>query len=111
MNLRRILLLATASLLVPFAATAQEALRVVTDATFPPMEFQKDGKRTGFDIELTEALAAARRKMVIELLTEWIRITSSVRVIVTSIARGSRKSLENRRRLAISECPRMRSAS
>ena len=69
MNLRRILLLATASLLLPFAATAQDALRVVTDATFPPMEFQKDGKRTGFDIELTEALAAAMGRKV-----EWIDI-------------------------------------
>jgi polar amino acid transport system substrate-binding protein len=69
MNLRRTLLLATASLLLPLAALAQDALRVVTDATFPPMEFQKDGKRTGFDIELTEALAAAMGKKV-----EWIDI-------------------------------------
>src|SRR5664279_5546683 len=69
MNLRRLLVLATASLLLPFAAPAQDALRVVTDATFPPMEFQKDGKRTGFDIELTEALAAAMGRKV-----EWIDI-------------------------------------
>ena len=69
MNLRRTLLLATVSLLLPFAAPAQEALRVVTDATFPPMEFVKDGKRTGFDIELTEALATAMGRKV-----EWIDI-------------------------------------
>jgi polar amino acid transport system substrate-binding protein len=72
MNLRRCVLLATVSVLLPFAsvsARAQEALRVVTDATFPPMEFVKDGKRTGFDIELIEALAAAMGRKV-----EWIDI-------------------------------------
>ncbi|MEO8524804.1 MAG: transporter substrate-binding domain-containing protein, partial [Caldimonas sp.] len=71
MNLRRTLLLAAASisLSLSLAAHAQEALRVVTDATFPPMEFVKDGKRTGFDIELTEALAAAMGRKV-----EWIDI-------------------------------------
>jgi polar amino acid transport system substrate-binding protein len=65
MNLRRIGLIAAASLLLPWAAHAQEALRVVTDATFPPMEFVQNGKRTGFDIELTEAMG---RKI------EWIDI-------------------------------------
>jgi polar amino acid transport system substrate-binding protein len=70
MNLRRSVLLVAASLLLPLsAANAQEALRVVTDATFPPMEFVKDGKRTGFDIELTEALAAAMGRKI-----EWIDI-------------------------------------
>lgn len=70
MNLRRSVLLAAASLLLPLsAARAQEALRIVTDATFPPMEFVKDGKRTGFDIELTEALAAAMGRKI-----EWIDI-------------------------------------
>jgi polar amino acid transport system substrate-binding protein len=70
MNLRRSVLLAAACLLLPLsAAHAQEALRVVTDATFPPMEFVKDGKRTGFDIELTEALAAAMGRRI-----EWIDI-------------------------------------
>jgi polar amino acid transport system substrate-binding protein len=33
-----------------------EPLKVATDATFPPMEFVEDGKRTGFDIELMEAV-------------------------------------------------------
>ena len=37
----------------------------------------------------TDALAAARRKMLIELLTERIRMTSSVNVIVTSRARAT----------------------
>jgi polar amino acid transport system substrate-binding protein len=70
MNLRRAVLLAAfASILLPFGAQAQEALRVVTDATFPPMEFSKDGKRTGFDIELVEALAAQMGRKV-----EWIDI-------------------------------------
>jgi polar amino acid transport system substrate-binding protein len=67
MNLRRLLLLAASALLAAPAAFAQDALRVVTDATFPPMEFSKDGKRTGFDIELTEALATAMGRKI-----EWI---------------------------------------
>ncbi|MEP7299615.1 MAG: transporter substrate-binding domain-containing protein [Burkholderiales bacterium] len=69
MNLRRFALLAAAALLVPLAAHAQEALRVATDATFPPMEFVKDGKRTGFDIELTEALVTAMGRKI-----EWVDI-------------------------------------
>jgi len=69
MNLRRKVLIAAASLLLPLAVQAQEALRVVTDATFPPMEFVKDGKRTGFDIELVEALGVAMGRKV-----EWIDI-------------------------------------
>ncbi len=69
MNLRRLLLLVSMSLVVPMAAHGQDALRVVTDATFPPMEFTKDGKRTGFDIELTEALGAAMGRKI-----EWIDI-------------------------------------
>lgn len=46
-----------------------DVLRVGTDATFPPMEFVENGKRTGFDIELTEALAKSMGKQV-----EWIDI-------------------------------------
>jgi len=69
MNPRRTVLLAAASVLIPLGAHAQEALRVVTDATFPPMEFVKDGKRTGFDIELVEALGAAMGRKI-----EWIDI-------------------------------------
>ena len=69
MKLRRSFLLLAASLLLPLAANAQDALRVVTDATFPPMEFVKDGKRTGFDIELVDALATAMGRKV-----EWIDI-------------------------------------
>jgi polar amino acid transport system substrate-binding protein len=69
MNLRRSLLLAFASILLPLGAQAQDALRVVTDATFPPMEFSKDGKRTGFDIELVEALGAQMGRKI-----EWIDI-------------------------------------
>ena len=72
-HLSRRLLLAAASILLPLVSIttvhAQDALRVVTDATFPPMEFVKDGKRTGFDIELVEALAVAMGRKV-----EWIDI-------------------------------------
>jgi polar amino acid transport system substrate-binding protein len=69
---RRILIAAASILLSLFSLTklqAQEALRVVTDATFPPMEFVKDGKRTGFDIELVEALGVAMGRKI-----EWIDI-------------------------------------
>lgn len=53
-----------------FASHAQNApLRVVTDATFPPMEFVKDGQRTGFDIDLVEALGKAMGRKI-----EWIDI-------------------------------------
>jgi polar amino acid transport system substrate-binding protein len=70
MNVRRSLVIAAiAALLLPCGARAQDALRVVTDATFPPMEFSKDGKRTGFDIELVEALGAQMGRKI-----EWIDI-------------------------------------
>jgi len=72
MNTRRQLLTAVVALGLTWGATsaqAQETLRVVTDATFPPMEFVKDGKRTGFDIELIEALGKAMGKKI-----EWIDI-------------------------------------
>ena len=50
-------------------ASAQDVLRVATDATFPPMEFVENGKLTGFDVELVEALAADMGKKV-----EWTQI-------------------------------------
>ncbi|MDW3685181.1 glutamine ABC transporter substrate-binding protein [Cupriavidus sp. CV2] len=52
-------------------ARAQDnaVLRVATDATFPPMEYVENGKRTGFDVELVEALAKAMGKRV-----EWTDI-------------------------------------
>lgn len=69
---RRTLLSAALSLSLACAAGAahaQETIRAVTDATFPPMEFVKDGKRTGFDIELIEALAKTMGKKV-----QWVDI-------------------------------------
>lgn len=48
---------------------ASDTIRIVTDPTFPPMEFTKNGQRTGFDIELTEALVAQMGKKL-----EWIDI-------------------------------------
>lgn len=72
MKFRRHFLLAALSALALGANLAQaqdNVLRVGTDATFPPMEFVENGKRTGFDIELTEALAKAMGKKV-----EWIDI-------------------------------------
>lgn len=72
MNIRRHFLLAALSALAlagNLAHAQDNVLRVGTDATFPPMEFVENGKRTGFDIELTEALAKAMGKKV-----EWIDI-------------------------------------
>lgn len=61
MPIRRSLLLAslaTAALLsTPLAQAQGQPLVVATDPTFPPMEYVENGQRTGFDIELVEAVA------------------------------------------------------
>jgi polar amino acid transport system substrate-binding protein len=72
MNFRRQFLFAAlgAALGASGLAHAQtDALKVGTDATFPPMEFSENGKRTGFDIELVEAIAKAMGRQV-----EWVDI-------------------------------------
>ena len=46
------------------SAQAQNVLQVATDATFPPMEFTENGQRTGFDVDLMNALAKAMGKQV-----------------------------------------------
>lgn len=71
MNLRRTILISTLALLGLSAATshAQEVLRVGTDATFPPMEFVENDKRTGFDIDLMDAIGKAMNRRV-----EWVDI-------------------------------------
>ena len=51
------------------AFAQSNVLRVATDATFPPMEFVENGKKTGFDVELVEAVAAKMGKKV-----EWVDI-------------------------------------
>jgi len=62
--------LATAFILAfSLQLAAAEPLRVATDATFPPMEFMQNGQRTGFDIELIEAMAKAMDRQV-----QWIDI-------------------------------------
>ncbi len=62
-------LLAISACLTTSVFAQQPALRVVTDATFPPMEFVKDGQRTGFDIDLVEALGKEMGRKI-----EWIDI-------------------------------------
>ena len=72
MNTRRhfcIAALLALALAAPLAAQAAEPIRVATDATFPPMEFVENGKRTGFDVELVEALGKAMGRPI-----EWIDI-------------------------------------
>ena len=71
MNTRRHFCIAAtlAALATPLAASAAEPIRVGTDATFPPMEFVEAGKRTGFDVELVEALGKAMGRPI-----EWIDI-------------------------------------
>ncbi len=68
---RRLLLTSMAALALGHASVhAQDnVLRVGTDATFPPMEFVENGKRTGFDVELVEAVGKALGKRV-----EWVDI-------------------------------------
>jgi polar amino acid transport system substrate-binding protein len=68
---RRQLLAAAGALAVAFsgAAHAQDVIRVGTDATFPPFEYSENGKRTGFDVDLIEAIAKAVNKKV-----EWVDI-------------------------------------
>lgn len=61
--------LAAASLFAGASVRAQEVLRVGTDATFPPMEFTENGKRTGFDVELVEAVGKAMNRKI-----EWVDI-------------------------------------
>jgi polar amino acid transport system substrate-binding protein len=71
MKLQRLLSLACVTFAVTLggfsgAASAQtpEVLNVATDATFPPMEYTENGARTGFDIDLMNALAKAMGKRV-----------------------------------------------
>ncbi len=71
MNFRRQLLLSCFAVLGLGAVSvhAQDVLRVGTDATFPPMEFVEGGKRTGFDIELVEAIGKVLNRRI-----EWVDI-------------------------------------
>ncbi|MDE1179095.1 transporter substrate-binding domain-containing protein [Paraburkholderia sp.] len=71
MKLNRLLSLACVTLAVTLtgmstAASAQTpaALNVATDATFPPMEFSENGARTGFDVDIMNALAKAMNRQV-----------------------------------------------
>jgi len=58
-RIRRNLLVLAAStaMMMGAVAHAEDVLRVATDATFPPFEYSENGKRTGFDIDLIEAIA------------------------------------------------------
>jgi len=71
MTLRRTLLLSllAAVSLSTAQVQAQEVLRVGTDATFPPMEFVDNNQRTGFDIELVEAMGKVMNRRI-----EWVDI-------------------------------------
>ncbi|RKT22576.1 amino acid ABC transporter substrate-binding protein (PAAT family) [Paraburkholderia sp. RAU2J] len=71
MKLQRLLSLACVTFAVTLAgfsgaASAQtpDVLNVATDATFPPMEFTENGARTGFDVDLMNALAKEMGKRV-----------------------------------------------
>lgn len=69
---RNVLKASVAAVLTSMAGLAfaqADVLKVATDATFPPMEFMDNGKFTGFDIELVEAVAAKMGKTV-----EWVNI-------------------------------------
>jgi len=62
-------ILAISACMTTSVLAQQPVLRVVTDATFPPMEFVKDGQRIGFDIDLVEALGKEMGRKI-----EWIDI-------------------------------------
>jgi polar amino acid transport system substrate-binding protein len=62
-------LAASAAMTLTGVAHAEDVLRVATDATFPPFEYSENGKRTGFDIELIEAIAKVLNRKV-----EWTDI-------------------------------------
>jgi polar amino acid transport system substrate-binding protein len=66
---RFLALLAALSMGAVGIAHAQDVIRVATDATFPPFEYAENGKRTGFDVDLIEAIAATIGKKV-----EWTDI-------------------------------------
>lgn len=51
-----------------FAQSAQP-IKAVTDATFPPMEYVENGKYTGFDIELIEAIGQHLKRPI-----EWTNV-------------------------------------
>ncbi len=55
-----------------FAGTtlaADDTIRVATDSTFPPFEYYAGGKRTGFDIDLVDAIGKTMGKKI-----EWTDI-------------------------------------
>ena len=72
MNFRRLVLKTSLIALACGAGAAfaqNNVLRVATDATFPPMEYVENDKRTGFDIELVEAIGKTMNKRI-----EWVDI-------------------------------------
>ena len=62
-------LVAGLSLALGSAAQAADAIRVATDATFPPFEYAENGQRTGFDVELIEAIGKVLNRPI-----EWTEI-------------------------------------
>lgn len=56
--LRRLALGLAGAVALAGAALAQDSLTISNDATFPPFEYMDNGKLTGFDVELMEAMAA-----------------------------------------------------
>jgi polar amino acid transport system substrate-binding protein len=76
------LLLALSSLsFFVYADADSSTIKVVTDATFPPLEFKKNGKLTGFDIELFNEIAKRLNKKV-----EWTHV--DFKGLIPSIVSG-----------------------
>lgn len=71
MKILRVLSAAVLSCMLCATAAHADAdvIRVATDATFPPLEFVKDGQRIGFDIDLINAIAKTLNRKV-----EWVDI-------------------------------------
>ncbi|KWZ39863.1 glutamine ABC transporter substrate-binding protein [Burkholderia savannae] len=71
MKLHKLFSITCVTLAAMFAVTprvafsqSQDVLQVATDATFPPMEFIANGQRTGFDVDIMNALAKTMGKRV-----------------------------------------------
>lgn len=53
-------------------------LRVAIDASYPPMEFEKDGQPQGFDVEYADALAKALGLQVEYVVSDWSGIIAGL---------------------------------
>ena len=73
-------------------------LRVAIDATYPPMEFEKDGKPQGFDVEFAEVLAHQLGQEVEFVVSDWSGIIAGLSSNRYDLIISSMNITEERRR-------------